>query len=69
MPTPGTVEIIKAGWPRATLTPREYDEPSDEVIEMFHKNAKHVMNPEDEDLSYFNHEDQYDFDIERKHCH
>ena len=67
MPTPGIVEIIKAGWPKAALPPRKYDVPSDQEIKIFHKYAKRVMNEEDEDLSYFNYEDQYDFDIERKH--
>ncbi|KAE9369105.1 hypothetical protein N431DRAFT_346193 [Stipitochalara longipes BDJ] len=66
MPTQGLVELLKAGWPQAPLAPRKFNKPTDKVIRLFHKNAKRVMNEEDEDLSYFNQEDQYDFDIECK---
>ncbi|PMD29370.1 hypothetical protein L207DRAFT_616178 [Hyaloscypha variabilis F] len=64
MPSQGIVSRVEAGWPVTELEPREYTAPKEDIIQLFHTLADRVMNKGDEDLSYFNVENQFDFDIQ-----
>jgi hypothetical protein len=64
MPSQGIVSRVDPGWPVIELKPREYTAPKEDIIQLFHTLADRVMNKGDEDLSYFNVENQFDFDIQ-----